>query len=370
MPVIAVLGPRQSGKSTLARATFPDKEYVSLEDLNEREFAQSDPLSFLARYKDGAIFDEIQRAPDLFSYLQSEVDRDDTPGRFILTGSHQFSLVEKITQSLAGRIRLLKLLPFSFSEVGVENRNLDEMMFSGLYPRIHHRALRPDRWLSDYFDTYVQKDVRQIKNIGDLDKFVTFVKMLASRVGQLLNLSSVGNDCGISHNTAQSWLTILEGSYIVYTLKTHHKNFNKRLVKTPKVYFYDTGLLCHLLAITNPTELATHRLRGGIFESMILTEVIKSCFNRGTTPPLYFWRDKLGHEIDGVLEKASFLIPIEIKSGKTVGSDFFKGLQYWAKLSKSEEPGYLVYGGDDSYERQGTKVLSWKDLAALTSSLF
>ena len=362
MPLVAILGPRQSGKSTLAKLSFPEKEYISLEDIDAREFATQDPIGFLKKYKRGAIFDEIQRVPSLFSYLQTEVDNDDAPGRYILTGSHQFSLVERITQSLAGRIRLLRLLPLSFDELGVEDMNLEKLMFCGMYPRIHHRNLRPSRWLADYFETYIQKDVRMIKNIGDLDKFVTFVKMLAARAGQILNLSSLGNDCGISHNTAQSWLTVLEGSYIVFTLQPHHKNFNKRLVKSPKVYFYDSGLLCYLLNITKESELATHSLRGGIFEGMMLTEILKYYYNIGMKPPLYFWRDKIGNEIDGLLEYSQELVPVEIKSGQTINASFFKGLNYWQKIASYQGAMYLLYGGDESYLRSGVHITSWRQV--------
>lgn len=365
MPVIALLGPRQSGKSTLARQCFPEKPYISLEDLEPREFARNDPIRFLERYREGAVFDEIQRVPDLFSYLQTEVDRDDRPGRFILTGSHQFSLVEKINQSLAGRIRLLRLLPFSIEELRSKNPalSLDQLMFSGLYPRIHANGLRPSPWLGDYFESYVQKDVRMIKSIGDLDRFIIFVKMLAARVGQLLNLTALGNDCGISHNTARSWLNVLEASFIVFTLQPHHKNFNKRLVKTPKVYFYDSGLLCYLLQIGDPRQLEVHSQRGSIFESFIIAELTKAYFNQGARAPLSFWRDKGGHEIDLIIEKAGALLPVEIKSSKTISSSFFQGLNYWQGLAGDEEPAYLIYGGEESYKREGAYVVGWLEAA-------
>ena len=363
-PIVALLGPRQSGKTTLTRHCFPDHEYVSLEDLDKRNFAISDPIGFLNRYKKGAIFDEVQRVPALFSFLQTKVDRDDTPGRFILTGSHQFHLVEQITQSLAGRISLLRLLPFSMEELAESKTEVGDLyshLIKGQYPRIWHQNIRPERWLSNYFETYVQKDVRQIKNISDLNTFVTFVKMLAARSGQLLNLSSLGNDCGISHNTASSWLSVLEGSFIVFRLYSHHKNFNKRLIKTPKIYFYDSGLACFLLGIGDSDQLMSHSMRGGIFEGFIISESLKYFHNSGKNPPLYFWRDKTGNEVDLLVEHGAKLFPIEIKSGSTIASDFFKGLNYWNKLSQSDGESALIYGGDDSHKRLSTHVISWKD---------
>lgn len=362
-PIVALLGPRQSGKTTLAKACFPDHEYVSLEDLDKREFATSDPVGFLERYQKGAIFDEVQRVPELFSFLQTEVDRNDSVGRFILTGSHQFHLVEQITQSLAGRISLLKLLPFSMEEL-IENKievgSLYSHLLKGQYPRVWHKNIRPEKWLSNYFETYIQKDVRQIKNIGDINKFVNFVKMLAARSGQLLNLSSLGNDCGISHNTASSWLSVLEGSFVVFTLNSHHKNFKKRLVKAPKVYFYDSGLACFLLGISKAEELMTHSMRGGIFEGFIISECMKYFLNEGKTPPLYFWRDKTGNEVDLIIENGETLTSVEIKSASTINGDFFKGLEYWSKLSKIEDSSVIIYGGEDSHVRNKTKIVSWK----------
>ena len=292
-PVVAITGPRQSGKTTLVKHTFPEKKYLSLEDPDTREFALTDPRGFLSTCPNGAIFDEVQRAPDLFSYIQTIVDDRNKEGLFILTGSFNFGLIEGITQSLAGRTGLLTLLPFSYHElagVDIAPSLLEELLYNGGYPRIYDKNLPPSEWHSNYITTYLERDVRALKKIGDLDQFQKFIKMCAARCGQLLNLSSLGNDCGITHNTAKEWLSVLRASYIVFMLQPHFKNFNKRLVKTPKLYFYDTGLLCYLAGITSCSELKTHALRGPIFESWVVSELIKGRFNRVLKENLYFWR--------------------------------------------------------------------------------
>lgn len=366
-PILAILGPRQSGKSTLVKMLFPEKKYVSLENMDIRNFAIQDPNSFIESYKDGAILDEIQRVPELFSYLQTEVDRDPTPGRFILTGSHQYHLNEKISQSLAGRVALLRLLPFSLHELKKINPslNLNEVLFNGFYPRIHDQKLRPTKWLNNYIETYIDKDVRLIKNIQDLNLFSLFIKMCAARVGQLVNLQSIGNDCGIDQNTVKAWLSILESSFIIKRLQPHHKNFNKRLIKTPKLYFYDTGLLCQLLDIEKHEDLQTHPLRGGIFENYVIADLQKFFFNQGQKPPLYFWRDRKGHEIDCLVEKSGLLIPIEIKSGKTINSDFFKNLKFWKELTQTQDESFLVYAGEEIQKRKETIVIPWSQIESI-----
>lgn len=363
-PVVAVTGPRQSGKTTLVKHVFPDRTYVSLEDPDIREFARTDPRGFLSTYPEGSILDEIQRVPGLFSYLQTRVDDVGKEGLYILTGSFNFGLMEGISQSLAGRVGLLNLMPFSFSELENANRlpeTLEDMLYTGFYPRIYDKQLPPGEWYANYVATYLERDVRTILNVSDLGVFQRFLKMCAARSGSLLNLSSLGDDCGITHNTAKSWLSVLETSFIVYLLRPHHENFNKRLVKSPKIYFLDTGLLSYLVGIDSPGNLQTNALRGNIFETWVISELLKSRLNRGLRENLYFWRDRSGHEIDCMVETGEFLLPIEIKSGMTVTRDYFKGLNYWSKISGTPaEKMYLVYGGTAGQTRNKMNVLGWK----------
>ncbi|MFH1848218.1 MAG: ATP-binding protein [Candidatus Omnitrophota bacterium] len=368
-PVISLIGPRQSGKTTLVKAVFPDKPYVNLEEPDIREYALSDPRGFLSDYPKGAILDEAQRAPHLFSYLQTIVDSRNKPGFFILTGSQNFLLHEKISQSLAGRCAILTLLPFSMPELNNTSfifRDYEDYIYRGLYPRIYDKKISPGEYFSNYIRTYIERDVRLIKNIGDLNIFQTFVKLCAARVGQLVNLSSLANDCGITHNTAKSWISILESSFIVFLLHPHHKNFNKRLVKMPKLYFYDPGLASHLLKIQNKKQLTTHYLKGGLFETFILSEIIKSKYARGLEHSCYFWRDKTGHEIDCIIEKGNKLIPIEIKSGKTPSEGYFKDLVYWNKLSdRKPATSFVVYGGSARQTRSKGNLVSWRDITPI-----
>ncbi len=363
-PVVAINGPRQSGKTTLVRHVFPDMKYMSLEDPDTREFAITDPRGFLSTCSDGAILDEVQRSPDLFSYIQTIVDEKKEEGLFILTGSFNFGLMEGITQSLAGRTGLLTLLPFSYHELetaGKAPSSLEALLYKGYYPRIYDKNLPPSEWYANYLTTYLERDVRVLKKIPDLDQFQKFIKMCAGRCGQLLNLSSLGNDCGITHNTAKAWLSVLRASYVIFTLQPHHKNFNKRLVKSPKLYFNDTGLLCYLLGISKAEDLKTHSLRGSIFESWVISELLKGRYNRGLKENLYFWRDNTGNEVDCIIEQGNSLIPLEIKSGETISKDFFKGLRYWSKISgTSPSEAYLIYGGDLSQKRSDGVVEGWK----------
>jgi predicted AAA+ superfamily ATPase len=361
-PVMTVTGPRQSGKTTLVRATFPEKPYVSLEDPDELEAAKADPRGFLARYPDGAILDEAQKCPDIFSYLQSHVDLDGRPGRFILTGSQQFGLLSKISQSLAGRTGIIQLLPFSMAELETANiltSDLKGLLFKGMYPPVYDRDIPPPNWYSAYMMTYIERDLRQLINVRDLSMFQRFVRMCAARTGQLLNLSSLANDCGITHNTARAWFSVLEASYLVFALPPYYRNFSKRLVKTPKIYFYDTGLAAWLLGIQNPEQLSIHPMRGALFEALIVAELIKNRQNQGIPGNLYFWRDSTGNEIDVIIEAGDKMMPLEIKSGQTVTPDFFTGLQKWLKLSGSEK-GWLVYGGRQPQTRQNVEVIPWR----------
>lgn len=378
-PVVTLTGPRQSGKTTLARMTFPDLGYANLEDPGQREYALNDPREFLGRYPAGLIIDEAQRAPDLFSYIQVLVDQDDAPGRFLLTGSHNFLLMKSIRQSLAGRAAVLHLLPLSLAELaGRAPLVLDQLgrtlpepasppahdlmatMFHGGYPRPHDKAIAPQDWLANYVRTYVERDVQEVLRVSDLEVFGRFLGLCAGRNGQLVNLTSLANDCGISHPTARSWLSVLETSFLVKLLRPHHRNFNKRLIKSPKLYFLDTGLLCYLLRIRTPDDLRTHAQRGAIFESLVLSELTKNFLNRGLDPDLSFWRDSSGQEIDFLIDRGRELVPIEAKSATTLAGDALTGLGRWQAMSgQTGGPAALVYGGDECSQRSAAMVYSW-----------
>ena len=362
-PIVTLTGPRQSGKTTLAKAVFPDRPYASLEEPDLRRNAQEDPRSFLDRFPNGAVLDEVQRCPDLLSYLQTRVDKDGRMGRYILTGSQQFGLMSGITQSLAGRTAFIELLPFSVSELTGAKRlpaNIDSMLLTGSYPPIYDRALEPSIWYSAYVTAYVERDVRQMLKIQELEVFQRFVRLCAGRTGQLLNLSSLATDCGITHNTAKAWISVLEASYLVFLLRPHTSNFNKRLVKMPKLYFYDSGLVAWLLGIRTVEQMLTHPLRGNIFESFIISELIKSKLNRGEKPLFYFWRDSNGNEVDLIVEQGTKLVPIEIKSGRTLTHESFAGLEKWMFLAgKLADVPVLIYAGDESYRHKGVHVVGW-----------
>ena len=378
-PVVSVNGPRQSGKTTLLRKTFPHHRYVSLESPDERAFALDDPRGFLGRFGGPVILDEAQRAPDLFSYIQTLVDEEATPGRFLLSGSRNFLLMQRISQSLAGRVRLTCLLPFSLAELTLrDTASMDELLASGarhpapggawtehalrgFYPRIHDRGLDPGEWLAQYFQTYLERDVRDLTQVGDLEAFGRFVRLCAGRAGGLLNLSSLGNDCGISHDTARRWLSVLETSFVTFRLQPYHRSFNKRLTKRAKLYFVDTGLLCWLLRIGDADQLASHAARGAVFENLVIAEALKVGCNAGETPDLFHWRDHRGNEIDVLVDTPAGPHPVEIKSGETVAGDFFKGLTHWRALAGSSTPATLVYGGGESYLRNGVDVRAWRD---------
>jgi predicted AAA+ superfamily ATPase len=376
-PIVILTGPRQSGKTTLVKTAFPHHEYLSLEDTETRSFAKDDPKGFLARHPGPAVFDEAQRVPDLFSALQTEVDRDAAPGRFVLTGSQNFLLMKEGSQSLAGRCGILNLLPFSRAELDVRpqpepgdalglfanrtpGQDVWESIRKGFYPRIHDRGIPPEIWLADYIRTYVERDVRSLANIGDLDTFERFLGLLAGRIGQLLNYSSLAADAGVSVDTARRWISVLKTSFIVFGLAPHHRNFNKRLIKSPKIYFIDTGLACRLLGIRSRAQLEIHPLRGALFENFIIAEIAKAYFHHRREPPLFFWRDRIGHEVDLVIEEGDTLFPVEMKSGTTIASDMMDGLLWWCRLSGSPaERAVLVYGGSDAYERRGIAIRPW-----------
>jgi len=364
-PVVAVTGPRQSGKTTLVRATFPGKVYVSLEDPDERALALEDPRAFLGRFARGAILDEVQRAPELFSYLQTRVDERRSAGQFVLTGSQQFGLMASITQSLAGRVGLLHLLPFALAELkpqGKLDASLSRVIFRGLYPPVVSRRVAPPQWYASYVSTYVERDVRQVAAISDVAAFRRFLRMCAARCGQLLNLSGLANDCGISHVTARAWLTVLEASYIVHLLPPYHVNFGKRLVKTPKLYFYDTGLASYLLDIRESRQLETHPARGALFESLMVSEWLKHRFNRALPTNAFFWRDNVGNEIDLLLDHGRSLQPVEMKSGQTPSGDYFAVLHKWLAWAgpRARRPA-VVYGGSRSMELKGVRLLGWRE---------
>lgn len=364
-PIVTLTGPRQSGKSTLLKASFSDYKYVSLEDPDMRLFAIDDPKGFLATYPDKTIIDEVQHVPSLFSYIQTYTDNENREGMYLLAGSHNFLLMESVNQSLAGRTAILKLLPFSHHEMkegGILPENVNEEIFKGAYPRIYDKDIKPNDYYPFYIQTYVERDVRLMRNIGDLSKFIRFLKLCAGRIGQLLNLSSLANECGISVTAATAWISILEASYICYLLKPDFNNYAKRLVKTPKLYFYDTGLVCSLLEIQNAEQISTHFLRGGLFENLVINEFIKEAYNKGVEPNLTFWRDSTGNEVDLLRTEGGRQYAYEIKSGATYSSDFFKGISKWTKLSgATPDQCFAIYNGDREMKTSSGEVLSWKN---------
>ena len=370
MPVVAVTGPRQSGKTTLCRNAFSEKQYVSLEPLDVRDYAVKDPRGFLREHQSGAIFDEIQRAPDLLSYLQQEVDERPDPGRFILTGSQHFAMTEAITQTLAGRIAILNLLPPSYDELlrfgGIPN-DLWSLVWAGAYPRIYDRDLDPHRWLADYVTTYVQRDVRQVLNVSDLEAFSTFLKLMAGRTANELNLSSLCGDAGVTHPTLRAWLSVLETSFLCVRLPAWHRSYRKQAIKAAKVHFLDTGLACYLLGITEPRQLVTHPLRGALFESWVVSEVLKWRLHRGLPRRMFHLRHAKGLEVDLVIEEGNRLTATEVKSASTVATEFFTSLGHLGSDVSSSD-GHLefdarvVYGGDNAQQRDAAEVIPWHQI--------
>lgn len=364
MPILSLTGPRQSGKTTLIKESFPKHRYVNLENPDILEEAKSDPRLFLSQHKQGIIIDEAQVMPELFSYIQTISDERSKVGEFILTGSQNFLMSSKISQSLAGRTFVGHLLPFSMEELTPTKywrQDPNEFILKGFYPRVYDKNIAPDLFYPSYIQTYTERDIRQIVNVSNLHLFQKFMRLAAGRVGQLLNYNSIANDLGVDLKTVKSWFAILEASFIIFFLQPHHKNFSKRLVKTPKLYFYDTGVACSLLGIKKKADLNHHWAKGPLFENMVVADMIKNYFNRGQIAPLYFWRDNTGNELDVLIDQSAKIKSIEIKSGITVRSDFFKGLSYYQKLSKgSPNHSFLIYGGKQPSKRKEANVLSWQ----------
>lgn len=362
---VAIVGPRQSGKTTLVRHIFNDKPYVNLENPDLRMYATDDPRGFLSNYPHGAVLDEVQRVPELFSYLQQILDESAMHGMFILTGSNNFLLQERISQSLSGRVGYLSLLPLSLSEINDSQSNSNQLMYKGGYPVLYNEGVEPSKWYANYIRTYVERDVRLVKNISDLNTFERFIRLCAGRIGQLLNMSSLAVETGVDVKTIGAWLSVLETSFVLFRLQPYHENYNKRIVKMPKLYFYDTGLAISLLGVENAAQLELHPFRGSLFENMVIVEFLKKQYNAGKSHNLFFWRDNVGNEIDLLIKTGSKLLPVEIKSGKTVTSEYFKGILFWNKITQTQG-GYIVYGGDMTQNRSNEiTVLSFRDLNQL-----
>ena len=363
-PIITVTGPRQSGKTTLVKGVFSKKPYVNLENLSVRALAFSDPVGLLKKYPEGAILDEIQRAPELLSYIQEIVDENDQKGHFILSGSHQLELHQAITQSLAGRNVLLTLLPLSLSELAAADINLelDQYLYQGFFPRIYKDKLNPTTTYQSYVRTYIERDVRQLINIKDLHTFQQFIQICASRVGQILNVHSLSNDLGMSNHTIKSWLSILEASYLIVLLQPYYENFGKRIIKSPKLYFTDIGLVTYLLNIENLSQLERDPLRGHLIENLVVIELFKARYNKGREPNFYFFRDNNNNEVDLIFKLGNQLIPIEIKSGKTFHADFLKGLKYFKSLVDNRcDKGFLIYTGKEEQRIEDFYLINYKN---------
>lgn len=370
-PVVTVTGPRQSGKTTLCQMAFPDKRYVSLEDPDQRRYAVEDPRGFLGDLREGAVLDEVQRAPELLSYLQGMVDRDPEPGRFVLTGSANLALRSDVTQSLAGRTGMLELLPLDVEERKALSPVADvwQAVFEGGYPAIHHRKVPADRWLGAYVSTYVERDVRQHLEVANLTAFQAFVELAAAQTANLINLSELGGGVGVTHNTARSWLSVLEAGYLVQRLRPLHRNLRKRVVKAPKLHFVDSGLACWLLGIRAPEELKRHPLRGALFETWVVAEAAKAFANSGLRSRFHHWRDHRGREVDLVVDRGNDLVAVEVKSGATLHPSFFEPLERFAALAREAIPPppdgvrrLIVYGGDRRQQRSAGLALPWHDL--------
>ena len=364
-PVLTIVGPRQSGKTTLCQKAFTEHAYVSLENLEERELALHDPKSFLARFKDPLIIDEIQRVPSILSYIQTKVDSSKKNGSYILTGSQQFELMETLSQSLAGRTAILRLLPLTIKELYNHYKiynSLEEYLYTGFYPRVYDQQLNPTEASSFYLSTYVERDIRSLINIKDYLLFERFLKVCASRTGQLLNMTSIGNDCGLSHNTVNNWLSLLEASFILYRVPPHFRNYSKRLIKAPKLFFYDVGFAAYLLGVERKEQLVNHPLKGALFETLVMGELLKARYNAVKGNNLYFFRDNSGHEVDCLLDQGSYCVPIEIKSSQTINENFFANLKFYNGLQQNAAKPILIYGGDESYVREYAEVVSYREL--------
>lgn len=364
--VITLTGARQTGKTTLLKSLYKDLPYINLEDVDNRILAAEDPRGFLSNYPNGAVIDEVQQAPQLFSYIQQIVDEKDI--HFALSGSQNFQLLQNITQSLAGRTAIFTLMPLSYeelSEAGYEFERAEDLVFRGGYPRIYDKSIDPNIYYQNYISTYVERDVRQIKNIENLSDFVRFIKLCAGRIGQVINFQSLANDTGVSPNTVKAWISVLEASYIVYLHKPHYSNFNKQIIKSPKLYFYDTGLACSLLQIQSEEQLYSHYLVGGLFENFVLNEMYKTCLNKGLKPSFYFWQSKEKKEIDIILDKGKELLPFEVKVAQTKNKHFFDNLLYWQKLNGtlSTELLNVIYGGNEDFKTSDGNFISWRNIA-------
>ncbi len=365
-PILVLTGPRQSGKTTFLKNQFPTYKYINLENIDNRNYALNDPNGFLAEYDKFVIFDEVQRAPELFSYLQTKVDEDKIMGQYILSGSQNFHLMRNITQSLAGRVALFKLLPFDIQELEQNNwmdNDYSVNLQKGFYPAIYDRNLPSKVFYSNYIQTYVERDLSELIHLKDLKRFRNFISLCAARVGQLLNLNSLANECGISQPTAKSWISVLETSYIVYQLQPFHSNFNKRITKSSKLYFYDTGLLCFLLKIKDPSSIKTSSYKGGLFENYVINEYLKQNYHQNLMLDYWFWRDAVGHEIDFIWQNSEKLNLVEIKASQTIMPEMFKGLSYFEKFNPEIiESKTLVHTGLFNQNRTAGKVLSWKEI--------
>ncbi|MDQ0476753.1 ATP-binding protein [Chryseobacterium sp. MDT2-18] len=364
-PIIAVNGPRQSGKTTLLKSAFPEYQYISLENPDIRTIAEADPNSFLEKYSDKIIFDEVQRTPKLFSFLQTKVDNDKIQGQYILSGSQNFHLLQNITQSLAGRVAMFKLFPFDNQELSAADllpTHFETLITKGFYPALFDLEIPSDIFYQNYIETYIQRDLSELLNIRDLMTFRRFLRLCAGRAGQILNLSALAKDCGISQPTAKSWLSILEGSFVIFLLEPYYENFNKRIIKSPKLYFYDTGLLCYLLNIPDATKFSENRMMGNIFENFIIADLQKENAHHYSLQNFWFWRDSNGNEVDLISEGKGNLKIAEIKSTKTISDKLFSGLHYFSKTFplKIDEK-WLIYGGETSIKKNNIEIISWRN---------
>jgi hypothetical protein len=372
-PIVTLTGPRQSGKTTLSQMAFPDKSYVNLENPEVRRIAIEDPNRFLNQYPDGAILDEVQRTPELFSYLQTLVDADKRNGLFILTGSQNFNFIQSVNQSLAGRTSILELVPFSMEEISkqIKNKSIDEILIQGFYPKIYDQNIKPQVLLSDYVKTYIERDIRLIENIRNLNLFEKFIRLCAGRVGQVINKSNLANEVGVSSTTIEEWLSLLRASYIIFYLQPHFRSYNKRIIKSPKLYFYDVGLASYFLEIETPAQMSRDRMRGSLFENLIIGEVLKYRLNQGKDARFGFFRDNVGNEVDLILRHQGKMIPWEIKSAETYHQDFLKGINYFSKISKDPvNHASVIYGGNKEQKIAESDLISYKKLNQKLNKIF
>lgn len=371
-PIVSLTGPRQSGKTTLLKTDFPEYKYYNLERLDHREMISADPLGFLYSVGIKVIFDEVQNLPDLFSYIQVVSDERSIPGQYILSGSQSFLLNERISQSLAGRVNINQLLPFDITELdSLKNLSIEQVIFKGFYPRLYDYNISPQDFYPSYLQTYIERDIRTLKAVENLQSFSRFLSLCAGRIGQVLNLSSLANDAGIAVNTAKSWLSLLESSYIIYFLQPYYRNYNKRLIKSPKLYFYDTGVASSLLKLSNPGMVGSHYLYGALFENLIISEIIKFNYHSGKRPLVYYWRESNGMEIDCIIERGhNEIVVLEIKGGQTFSKDFLKNLKNFPQGDSSIKTSkMLLYAGDSAYQSADIQVTNWKKFPSLIEQL-